>query len=88
MTRITLYGLRFKLDHRPRNRGVKQKKVFVNGFKEPLASPLSAYPEAKVETADTGLILHPSDSPVPKTPIRVASFRNSGGLALIGGASD
>jgi len=65
--------------------------VFVNGFKEPLASALSAYPEAKVETANTGLILHLSDSPVPKTPIcgiRVASFRNSGGLALIGGASD
>jgi len=65
--------------------------VFVNGFKGHLASALSAYPEAKVETANTGLILHPSDGPVPKTPIRgirVASFSNSGGLALIGGASD
>ena len=69
----------------------KEKKVFVNGFKEPLALALSAYPEAKVEISETGLLLHPSDSPVPKTPIRgnrVASFRSSGGLTLIGGASD
>lgn len=71
--------------------GVKEKKVFVNGFKEPLALALSAYPEAKVEIADTGLILYPSDSPVPKAPIRgirVASFRSSEGLTLIGGASN
>jgi hypothetical protein len=71
--------------------GVKEKKVFVNGFKEPLALALSAYPEAKVQISETGLLLHPSDSPVPKTPIRgnrVASFRSSGGLTLIGGSSD
>jgi hypothetical protein len=66
--------------------GVKEKKVFINGFKEPLALALSAYPEAKVEQSDTGLILYPSASPVPKAPVRgsrVASYKSSGGLTLI-----
>jgi hypothetical protein len=47
--------------------GFKQKKVFVNSFKEPLALALAAYPEAKVTVSETGLLLHPSESPVPKT---------------------
>jgi len=46
--------------------GFKQKKVFVNSFKEPLALALAAYPEAKVTISEAGLVLHPSESPVPK----------------------
>jgi hypothetical protein len=59
--------------------GYQGRKGFVTEFKEPLKLALAAYPEAKVEISRMGLILHPSDSPVPKVhPIaaakRIASF--------------
>ena len=40
--------------------GYKQMFHFRAAFREALAPALSAYPEAKVEVEDTGLVLHPS----------------------------
>lgn len=46
--------------------GYREQWVFVHEMKTPLALALAAYPEAKVEITEAGLILHPSESPVPK----------------------
>jgi hypothetical protein len=46
--------------------GFKKQWVFVQGVKAPLELALAAYPEAKVDITEKGLILHPSESPVPK----------------------
>ena len=46
--------------------GYKERWVFVQTVREPLALALAAYPEANVEINESGLILHPSPSPVPK----------------------
>ena len=35
-------------------------------FRDPLSLALAAYPAARVEESDTGLILHPSEPPVPE----------------------
>jgi hypothetical protein len=47
--------------------GFKERWVFVQSIKDPLALALAAYPEANVDINEGGLILHPSPSPVPKT---------------------
>ena len=46
--------------------GYRERWVFVQTIRDPLALALAAYPEAKVEINEGGLILHPSPSPVPK----------------------
>lgn len=46
--------------------GYAQIRQFRAKFKEPLALALAAYPEAHVAADDSGLILHPSPSPVPQ----------------------
>jgi hypothetical protein len=57
--------------------GFADIKNFKKKFKEPLALALAAYPDAKVELANGGLLLHPSRPPVESltgggTKIRVA----------------
>jgi len=47
--------------------GSASKRIFKQGFKNPLQLALAAYPEANVEINENGLILNPSESPVPKT---------------------
>lgn len=46
--------------------GYRERWVFVQTIRDPLALALAAYPEAKVEINEGGLVLHPSPSPVPK----------------------
>lgn len=46
--------------------GIKERWLFVRGAREPLELALAAYPEAKVDMTEGGLMLHPSPSPVPK----------------------
>ena len=46
--------------------GFSVQRYFVREMKAPLQLALSAYPEARVEITETGLVLHPSPSPVPK----------------------
>lgn len=46
--------------------GYREQRVFVNEVKEPLKIALAAYPKARVDINEAGLILHPSDSPVPR----------------------
>lgn len=43
-----------------------QLRQFRARFRDPLALALAAYPAAKVEETDTGLLLYPSDPPVPE----------------------
>ena len=47
--------------------GTASKRIFKQNFKDPLQLALAAYPEAKVDLTENGLVLHPSESPVPKT---------------------
>jgi hypothetical protein len=47
--------------------GSKNQWIFTQNIKDPLQLALAAYPEANVEITEGGLILNPSDSPVPKT---------------------
>ena len=46
--------------------GYKERWIFVQTVRDPLSLAMAAYPEAKVEINEAGLILHPSPSPVPK----------------------
>jgi hypothetical protein len=46
--------------------GSKNQWIFTQNIKDPLQLALAAYPEAKVDITESGLILNPSDSPVPK----------------------
>jgi hypothetical protein len=46
--------------------GAANLRIFKQGFKTPLQLALAAYPEAKVDITDYGLLLKPSPSPVPK----------------------
>jgi hypothetical protein len=52
--------------HKQFGQGYKERWVFVQTVRDPLALALAAYPEANVEVTDIGLIMHPSPSPVPK----------------------
>jgi len=55
--------------------GYRSQTNFVNEVKDPLKLALAAYPEAKVDITRAGLILHPSESPVPKIHPRAAALR-------------
>jgi hypothetical protein len=46
--------------------GFAKQRVFIQGVKAPLNLALAAYPEAHVDITEQGLVLHPSESPVPK----------------------
>ena len=46
--------------------GFQHMRQFRAKFKAPLALALSAYPEARVDIGDTGVLLHPSAPPVPE----------------------
>jgi Plasmid encoded RepA protein len=52
--------------HQQFGQGYKERWVFVQTVRDPLALALAAYPEANVEVTDIGLVMHPSPSPVPK----------------------
>ena len=57
----------------------KDRWVFVQTIREPIALALAAYPEAKVEVNEIGLIMHPSESPVPKVhPLSIKALNNKG----------
>jgi hypothetical protein len=47
--------------------GTASQRIFKQNFKDPLQLALAAYPEANVEMTENGLVLNPSESPVPKT---------------------
>ena len=49
--------------------GFQQIRQFRAKFKEPLALALAAYPEARVEVDDIGVLLYPSAPPVPERAI-------------------
>jgi hypothetical protein len=57
--------------------GFAKQWVFVQGFKAPLNLALAAYPEAKVDITEEGLVLHPSESPVPKIHPRATRLKLS-----------
>lgn len=46
--------------------GFRQVRQFRARFKEPLALALAAYPEARVDVDEAGVLLRPSASPVPE----------------------
>ena len=46
--------------------GFQHLRQFRAKFKAPLALALSAYPEARVDIGDAGVLLHPSAPPVPE----------------------
>jgi hypothetical protein len=52
--------------HQQFGQGYKERWVFVQTVRDPLALALAAYPEANVEVTEVGLVMHPSPSPVPK----------------------
>jgi hypothetical protein len=52
---------------------VRERYVFKREIQQPLALALAAYPEARVDIERDGIIMHPSDSPVPKVFPRTAS---------------
>jgi hypothetical protein len=47
---------------------------FKPGFTESLAAALAAYPQARVDVDDTGIILHPSKPPVARLSARTLSI--------------
>ena len=49
-----------------------RQRDFVRDFRKALAPAVSAYPEAKVEIEDDGLLLHPSRPPVPQRIVAVS----------------
>src|SRR5579859_451177 len=49
--------------------GYQHIRQFKAKFKEPLSLALAAYPEARVDVSDTGVVLHPSPPPVPERMI-------------------
>jgi hypothetical protein len=57
----------------------KDQWVFVREVKTPLSLALAAYPEAKVDVMKSGLVLHPSESPVPKIRPRSTGRLVAGG---------
>jgi hypothetical protein len=55
--------------------GFAKQWVFVQGIKAPLNLALAAYPEANVDITEKGLVLHPSESPVPKIHPRTGRLK-------------
>ena len=53
--------------------GFQRLRAFRETFHQNLAVALAAYPEARVEISDVGLLLHPSASPVPERRMESAS---------------
>jgi hypothetical protein len=58
--------------------GFQRVRAFRDTFRQNLAVALAAYPEAHVDISDAGLVLHPSEPPVPErrtgSASRVRSF--------------
>jgi hypothetical protein len=52
--------------HRQFGQGYKERWVFVQTVRDPLALALAAYPEANVQVGEDGITMYPSPSPVPK----------------------
>ena len=59
----------WKALHNQFGTGFQQIRQFRAKFKEPLALALAAYPEARVEVDDIGVLLYPSAPPVPERAI-------------------
>ncbi|MGY0794288.1 replication protein RepA [Azospirillum argentinense] len=51
--------------------GFSQLKHFKPSFVDALATALAAYPDARIEVEDTGLLLHPSRPPIAKVQHRL-----------------
>jgi hypothetical protein len=56
----------WKALHEQFGAGFSRIRAFREKFREPLALALAAYPEARVEINATGLLMYPSDPPVPE----------------------
>jgi hypothetical protein len=63
--------------HRQFGACTRQLKHFKPRFQRDIKLALAVYPEARVELADTGLVLHPSPSPVLPRPRLVAKLQTT-----------
>ena len=70
-TRISWQAL-----HRQFGACTKQLKHFKPRFHRDIRLALAVYPEARVELADVGLVLHPSPPPVLPRPRLVAKLQS------------
>ena len=57
----------WKALHEQFGAGFNRLRAFREKFREPLALALAAYPEAKTSIDEVGMVLYPSEPPVPES---------------------